>query len=136
MKIINEYRTHWIEFNKTEEESYYYPSIAISVRIQTKRLNCFYETIWIELEQIDQFIKDLQELDEKRTGKIELKGMSPDAFSLSISAIDKSGHLAVEIVLETHLFLEADKKERVQTGFEIDPTSIPNIITGLRKLIN
>ncbi|QHT69461.1 hypothetical protein GXP67_23860 [Rhodocytophaga rosea] len=136
MKIINEYKTHWIELEKSEEENYYYLSVGISVQIKTKQLNCFFETIWIEQDQIDSFITALQALDEKRVGKVELKGMSPDAFSLSIQAIDERGHLAVGICIESPIYIVAGMKERVLTGFEIDPTSIPEIITGLKKIKN
>ena len=136
MKIINEYRTHWIELEKSAEESYYYPSIGLNVVIKTKQLNCFFETIWIEQDQLNNFMDALQELDERRVGKVELRGMSPDMFALSILAFDKSGHLAVEIMVESPTYIIADMKERVQTGFEIDPTSISQIITGLKKIIN
>jgi hypothetical protein len=59
--------------------------------------------------------------------------MSPDALSLTIQAIDKNGHLAVVIGLESHNYILPEPREVLQTGFEIDPTSIPDIITGLKK---
>jgi hypothetical protein len=65
MKISNEYRTHWIEFEKLEEEQYYYPSVAVSVRIKTKQLNCFFDSIWIEQVQIDNFIEALRIMHKK-----------------------------------------------------------------------
>lgn len=135
MKLINEYRTNWIEIEKSEEQNYY-STLRVSIGIKTHHLYCFFENIWIEQEEIISFISDLQRIDEKREGQVKLAGMSPEIFQLTIQAIDKSGHLVVMLRLENYLQPFPEYKEIVQTGFELDPSSIPEIIVGLKRIIN
>jgi hypothetical protein len=58
----------------------------------------------------------------------------PEDFTLEIKSLDANGHLAVRIRLADRNSLDPDCNHILQTGFVIDPTAIPAIVVGLKKL--
>ncbi len=61
--------------------------------------------------------------------------MSPDELTLEVKALDGWGHLGVGIRVEQHNPSHVGYKSILQIGFEIDPTSLPVIITQLKRIL-
>ncbi len=100
MKIHNEYKTEWVKLEKLEEENYHWGSLHIRVHIKTKHFDSYFQGIWIELSQIEEFIHALETLDEQRSGQVVLSSMAGEAMQLMIKATDERGHLALGIRIE------------------------------------
>jgi len=133
MKISDEIRSNRIEIEVLDEEDGYVPSFEIGVRIKTKSFDCYLLGFWIEKEQIQRFIAELQHLDETRKGSATLGSMSPNGFALELKAIDSWGHLGVGIRLEKDTRSMVGYPDVVQTGFEVDPSSIPYLIKEIKN---
>jgi hypothetical protein len=133
MKISDETRSNRIKIEVLDEEDGYVPSFEIGVRIKTKSFDCCLLGFWIEKQQVQRFIAELQHLDETRKGLSILGSISPNGFTLEIKAIDGWGHLGVGIKLEKDTRSPVGYPDVLQTGFEIDPSSIPYLIKEIKN---
>ena len=62
-----------------------YPSISFRVHIKD-HLFSGEINIWIEKEKIDDFLRDLKELNSSRKDKLYLESMSPEEFELTFQS--------------------------------------------------
>jgi|GEM_PF-1656407 len=136
MTVANETKTDWIEIEAINEDELYPSSVETVIHIKTKRLDCYFVGIWLEIESIEHFIAQLQTLDEQRKGTAKMLSIFSESFSLEILAIDGWGHLATRIRIEKANYSANGYQdtEILQTGFEIDPSSLPAVIKGLKEL--
>ncbi len=134
MKITNQTKTDWIELRKLDEDFSEYPCVIVGVKVKTSLFEGYFDRLWILVERIDIFIEQLVELDQKRKGFAWLSSLYPEDFTLEIKALDANGHLAVRIRLEESNSTDPDCNHVLQTRFEIDPTAIPEIVVGLKRL--
>ncbi|MDG0808056.1 hypothetical protein [Cohnella rhizosphaerae] len=72
-------------FTFLEIEQERYPSISFRVHIKDYMFSGEVY-IWIEKEKIDNFLRDIKELNSSRKGKLTLESMSPEELELSIQS--------------------------------------------------
>ena len=137
MKVQNELRNRTIEITVAESIKENYPSYRLEIDIDTENIKgSFHKYIWISLGDLEDFISGLQELDQTRKGKVETQGMSPGEFTWYFRAIDNLGHLAVGINLLHDDRISSDYSYDIKVEFQVDPTSLPSVISDLKKLWN
>lgn len=135
MVIANEIKTRLIELFKTESVTEHYPSHKIRISLRTENINAnFDEYIWISEESVDQFLNALQVLDKERKGIAELHSMSPGEFKLVFAPVDVLGHLSVSLDFKKVDRVHDDYFYHVHVKFQIDPTSLPGVISDMRLL--
>lgn len=78
-------RKSTILFTFLEMEKERYPSISFRVHIKD-HLFSGEVNIWIEKEKIDNFLRDIKELNSSRKGKLTLESMSPEELELTIQS--------------------------------------------------
>ncbi len=135
LTINDENRTSSVRFSVLNTQDYLISSIEFGVQVNTKYLNGGFISIWIQKDAIETFIEGLHQLDQTRKGAVLLTSMSPDELTLEVKALDGWGHLGVGIRVEQHNPSQVSYKNILQTGFEIDPTSLPSIIAQLKRIL-
>jgi hypothetical protein len=92
--------------------------------------------VWFDLPAIEAFLHAAKELDTKRTGSAALESMSPEELKLSLFTLDSRGHLGITVSISgTRFSGDHPMKYSVASSFEIDPTSISQIVSDIRRLI-
>ena len=136
MKITNELKTRKIDFLKIESVKEHYPSHRIQIRVETENIHAnFNNYIWLSEADIDQFLIELETLDNCRAGHAILESMSPGELKLSFQAIDSLGHLSVTLYYRKEDRIDKDYSHEIKIEFQIDPTSLPNVRNELLELI-
>lgn len=94
------------------------------------------EAVWLDHQALKRFSDALGSLERTRKGRADLVPQAPD-FRLSISSLDGSGHLLVELELVRHS-LVGDRARRVDLGvsggFELDPGTLPDVLARFQSL--
>ncbi len=87
--------------------------------------------VWVQHEAWQQFLGDLNALEEDRHGVATLVSMSPGELELTFQSVDRAGHMAVHGTLgsttptgNVHLAFSA---------MQFDPTLLPRLIGSLRR---
>jgi hypothetical protein len=93
-------------------------------------------SVWISLPNYQRFLNQLDELELHRKGSAELPSMSPGAFRLRISIVDRSGHLVLDGSLgqSDHLRSSVTIEHRLDFGFEFDPSDLVRIVREFHSL--
>lgn len=135
MKIEDEIKSKKIELKVVDCEKDYYPSYRIQVRIKTEEFEGnFDRKIWLSEVDIDDFIRRLTVFEETRNGFEKLNSMSPDEFRLGFRNIDNLGHISAQVQLKRESNIDSSYRDSLDIEFEIDPTSMNKIISGLEGL--
>ncbi len=88
--------------------------------------------ISIPVAALRQFVEDLRVLEQDRRGKATLMGRNPREFSLSIRIHDRAGHTLLAAELGVWM---GGYPHSVAVAFEIDPTSLPTILSDFEDLL-
>jgi hypothetical protein len=96
-------------------------------------------SVWFSGEDIESFIKKLEQFDKNRQGSAELlnmsSGTSTNPLEFKVFATDSLGHLAIRATLQKLIyFKDSYEISNVSVAFEIDPSSLPSIIRDFKKL--
>lgn len=135
MIIENEIKTRRIELTIVDFELDYYPSYRLKIELSTEEMNAtFNRSIWISETDLDLFLTRLNELEVSRKGDEKLLSLSPNEFYLRFRNLDVLGHLAVELQVTKEYYYNHGYSDLLRVEFEIDPTSLPKIIIGLKEL--
>ncbi|MEQ9443418.1 MAG: hypothetical protein RIG62_30545 [Cyclobacteriaceae bacterium] len=135
MIIENEIKTRRIELTTVDSEKDYFPSYQLKIKLSTEEIQAtFNRSIWISEADLDSFIVKLHDLETTRRGDEKLNSMSPGEFQLRFRNLDERGHLAVELQLMKKSYPDPEYSDLIKVEFEIDPTSLLNIVTGLNEL--
>lgn len=90
-----------------------------------------------DIENLDRFLGDLIQFEMTRAGIVRLNSMSIREFTLAIQTIDRAGHVMVRSALKR--FSPVNYRlipSRMFLRFEIDPTSLPAVISEVRDLLD
>jgi hypothetical protein len=91
--------------------------------------------VWVELDILDNFIKDLKKLDEERSGDATLQGMSPNEFTIQLYSADSLGHIGLTLSLVRPKFLSGRTIfQKLEIGFEIDSSRMADIVKQSNEL--
>jgi hypothetical protein len=133
-KFSNEVGDRSVELFKEDAVLLVYPSVKLGIRVRTEALNA-QGAEWVTLDALTSFFSDLEELEKMRKGTAELRSMSPDALTVTISITDKAGHAAVSAELRRPAVFEGGLGWSASVRFEIDPSLIPRTITDLSLVL-
>ncbi len=133
-RFSNEVGDRSVEVFKEDAELLRYPSVKLGIRVRTEALNA-QGAEWVELDALTSFLSDLVELERTRKGTAELRSMSPDALTLTISITDKAGHAAVSAELRRPAVFEGGLGWSATVRFDFDPSLLPRSITDLSLVL-
>jgi hypothetical protein len=93
-------------------------------------------SVWIEAPALTNFLDALDDLERRRQGVAELRGMSPEEFHLRFWNINRRGHIAVSGRLTKSVFLETPVPifQSLEFVFRFDPTIFQKAVAELRAL--
>jgi hypothetical protein len=110
--------------------------IRVKVTVTLQEFLGTYDSVYLELPALAEFIKSLTRLEHTRSGEAELQGMSPGEFSLKLRSRDNLGHLVVEVMLQRYQYSGPTYwPTKVSGGFELEPTDLPKIVNQFRALV-
>jgi hypothetical protein len=86
-------------------------------------------TAWVEAPALDQFVRELDQLEQRRQGEAVLVGMSPGEFELKIRSVDRAGHMAVTGRLVRFVWESANQHQHLlEFGFEFCPSRLQQFV--------
>ncbi|QQE80615.1 hypothetical protein [Alicyclobacillus sp. SO9] len=140
MRVLSDDRESYIEMIPVEYESQHLPSVSLMISISASSYGHLYSasnpTVWFTKESLKKFISDLNLLDASRQGAATLQSMSPNECEISIFAFDHRGHVAIKLLMSKPQFGTGQMfQHHLETGFELDPTELLNIIRGFKGLL-
>lgn len=117
-----------------------YDHAAFSISVDCRGFSGQNHEGWFFGYDLDTFLTELRILEEKRQGESILKCVSEPSdyreFRFKIYSIDKLGHLAITIELQKlHYINHSLLPSKVTTSFEIDPSSLPEILSDFQILV-
>lgn len=135
MQIINELKTRKIEITVIESIKEHYPSHRIQIEIETENIKAnFNNHVWVGDTDLESFIKELIALDKSRIGEASIESMSPGEMKLLFKSTDNAGHISV-LLQYGKKSIHIDYSYDLQIEFQVDPTSLPGVISGFQQLI-
>jgi hypothetical protein len=91
---------------------------------------------WVDRIPLTEFTTALANLERTRTGRAELQGEDPEDLCVTLSAMDRVGHILLEFTL-TRLSLVGDARQPVTLhfsgGFELDPGLLPALVSQFQE---
>lgn len=118
--------------------TYLYPAICVSLHMKTNEVSGRREEVWIEQDEINRFLSQLKALDATRKKAATLKTMTPDDFTLTLFPLDPLGHIGLKATIRGRKCRAGGRlfEFSVEGAFEIDPTTVPQIIADFSGLIS
>lgn len=136
MKIESIDRNSFIDIQYVESEMIRDPSVVFSVVIQDKGFSGQNPNVWIRVSCLQQFIEELNEIENKRKGAARITGLSPNEFSLSIESINSRGYFMAAYQLERTLYLENTYQKMYVGGrFDYNISDTNEVVKFFSKLI-
>lgn len=117
------------------ESDHYARGVRVSVRCHGF---AGHTTAYLALEDLEEFAKGIVELEDTRKGSVRLESMSPGDLRLRFFSLDSAGHIALEGELAKYSAFQlppygsSRRCDRVAFGFEIDPSSLREMVTWVR----
>lgn len=134
MQVSSEDRTMSVRIRLLESEDRGVPSVKTAVDADFGGFTGS-TTVWFERDALDAMINALGRLAVTRGGEAKVESMSPGEAMLSVTTLDRAGHLLFSASLLKHAWIRGKQVERRASGsFEIDPTALDALIDGLRAL--
>lgn len=125
-----------IEIIFGETEKNYLPNVAIDYRLTGDISFKHRKKVWVEIENLSEFINELTILGDKGRGKATLRSMSPDEFEIVFENADNSGHIILFYTLSNSHSLYGKRVNSVtRGGFELEIQALPTIINTFSKLL-
>ncbi len=111
-------------------------SLKFAVEAEARGFAAHTET-WVERIPLAEFAAAVGNLERTRTGRAELLGEDPEDLALTLSAMDRVGHVLLEFSV-TRLSLVGDAARpltlRFSGGFELDPGLLPGLASEFTAL--
>lgn len=110
--------------------------VQVHVQIKLKEFSGVYDSVTISKSDIEQFIRGLEQLEQKRTSEIVLNSFNPNEFLLTISSKEKRNNLAVAISLSRYQYSgPVEWNTSISGGFELGSDSVPSLLNSFKGLI-
>jgi hypothetical protein len=91
--------------------------------------------VWFFRAEADRFMAELEQLDQLRRGSATIESMSPGEMRLTISIVDRTGHVNVTVELRRFTYVSGQSIElAMPRGFELDPTDLPGAVRDLKAV--
>lgn len=123
------------EYEKNEDEKGDYLSFTAEVDSNGFR---GWTLFWVSRRDMDVFLSRLREFECKLQGTASIKcgWGDQELFSLEFFTYDSIGHLGVRCEFATASARREEVIHRIQTEFEIEPTTVTGFIKDLQTMIN
>jgi hypothetical protein len=94
---------------------------------------------WIDRLNLQDFVAQLRQLENKRHGSAELSSISPHEFWLKICSTDSLGHVAIfgrlsQAKQQTEQGLTCN--HLLEFGFSFDPSLLPSLVKNFEVIEN
>jgi hypothetical protein len=134
LKVVSSDRKSWMCIDFIEKEAVYYPSIRFKIQIKKNGLLFLEKKVWFKKDNLDLFIKDLNNLYMIGKGHSSFESMNPNELTLSVETIDKAGHVGLFYKTEysRHVY-NKELKNSIHDYFEIEFNDIYSIIKYFMK---
>jgi hypothetical protein len=138
MKIISDDKQSELLIESCCPELTCYPSVWVNLQLKTPEVTGRQDGVWISEDALNRFLDDLNAFDATRKGNATLRAMSPESFAMTLFPLDSLGHIGLKTTMQGGgyrlggTFLTFS----VEASFEIDATSIPQITSGFKELID
>lgn len=136
MKIVSEDRKSFIEIEFIENETGSMPSIKVSATVKNDGFTGELKSIWIENDELNNFILSMDDIDIKRSGKAQLCSMSPHEFLLDFETFDKSGHIKVIYSIIRYISYPFFRELSLQGSFQVDSGDFSSIVKSFKMLLS
>lgn len=133
MRIASTDGSAFFLLKRTEKDSS--DNIGAEVRAEGLGFSGTNKSVWFEFQNMEQFARELADLDKHREGAAYLESMSPQECQLTIRNSDSWGHLCVEALISRYVSLNPGATDKIhcRIRFEIDPSSFSNAVREIRR---
>lgn len=94
------------------------------------------QQFWIHGNAMEQFIADLIQFEETRTGKVCLESMSPGELELTFERVSSAGRTSISGMLSNMRFEKTPSRNKLNFGFDFDPSQLIEAVVELKHLIS
>jgi hypothetical protein len=113
------------------------PSISCTIEIKDYKFNGWNSNVWFEFNDVMSCITQLEQMEEKRQGKVSLSAMSPEDFNITLEIYNKKGDLVLNYSISNIKYNTETKIRRTLTGgFSIDPEFFLKLLADLKRFIS
>ncbi|HEY6246744.1 MAG TPA: hypothetical protein VIX17_22510 [Pyrinomonadaceae bacterium] len=126
---------------KEPEGSPGHGNVSYSVVASSNTFRGEIPSVWFSCENLDDFLRQLDQLNRTRNGSITLSNLSSlseyNPLVLDIFSIDNSGHLGVKVRLFRLSYdWEEEEALKLSISFPLDNDRFAEVVAGFRKLFN
>ena len=112
------------------------PSVQLAVSVQDKGFTGINHTIYIDRDELRDFLAACSTFDKTLHGQVTLRSMSPEELIITIENIDEWGHLALKYRIGRFSYVGlATVWHSVSGGFPFELTEISSFIKGLTHIM-
>lgn len=114
--------------------------LHLHVRVACRTFCGENDGVWVEATAFQDFLSELQVLEERRQGSATLASISPGELRLQIQATDRSGHIGVTGQLGRWCYTggsDGSEMSRCQVTFDFPsscPSLLPQILAEFRAM--
>ncbi|MBI1256817.1 MAG: hypothetical protein GC204_05055 [Chloroflexi bacterium] len=131
-----------ITFQFYKAELVRYPSLSLDVEVNSRDFGGRVYGVWFRLSDFEEFLRQLEALEQSRQGEARLRCMS-DGFESAplrfrIFSTDVLGHMAIEAEILKTAYLGYQVRlvaNKVAVNFDIEPSTLPTILNDFKALL-
>lgn len=136
MKIESADKQSWITIEYVESETEHYPSLGVSIAVQNDGFSGCNPEVWFELDYFKQFLNELKNLAQKRSGNALIESMTAEEFKLKVQSTDINGLLMLQYKLSKNIYRPKRMNLSICGSFELDASDFPERVKEFEKLIS
>ncbi len=94
-----------------------------------------HDSVWVLPTVFEQFVADLEILEQRRSGRATLSSASPEELELTLSNLDHAGHMIITGQLGRHIYVrDSSHTLKMLFAFELEPTRLNSLIREFADL--
>lgn len=148
MKIFSDDKLSYIDLvyremlSEREQQVSGMTDVRIAVEVFSRGFSGRNDTVWFGRDDIQRFLKDLQQFEAQRTGTVKFASLGAPSeyceFRFQLNIVSKTGHAAVTTELLKVQYLQDGGlcPLRLSVGFDIDVGNLLIIIAEFNELLN
>lgn len=130
----NHTKDHEILLTLSEKKEDIYKA---TLEINTPEVKGSFKKSSIFESDLQLFSNQLNDFNKKRTGKLELRSVSPNEMLLTIQNLDNTGRIEINIEYNSYSYYKFHESglwwNKLSWGFELDPSCINDALLYLRE---
>lgn len=113
------------------------PSLSCCIDIQDGEFKGFAYHVWFEINELENFIKELSQLNITRHGKASLYAMSPEEFNITLESINRRDDLILRYNIGQARYVHGSNHLLSLSGvFEYDSEYFNTLLEDFLKLLS